>query len=520
MDNDDDQHFEQWDLRNVSSSVGRRQREGDPFACGGTSDLGGSSSASRSGCSDQDRAARLEELGRRSAAIIQSEQAARRGGRGQARQPVAALVHVERHAARPADSSATRLELPEPSPAPAPPTVRNSLVGTPFAGHPAAQRYRRDADGAVRSVRTGRSASVQKWEFYSYDNEWATRGLPFTSNLLPPGVEYICGQPERNTTTAGDGTPKQHFQGFVAFAAPRTAVDVGAILGLTQCSPIPVGNEMVHERIKYTKKEESAVRDAQGRSMWREAGVLPDNLKRRGDKHTEIVECVRNGGTEMDVLNRFPQMGIQYLGNITRMVGIYSRPEDRPDLQVYLIFGKTRVGKSHFVRRILQDGDNSPVFNKPHPASPTAVDFWPLNYNGATRVLFDDWHPKKYNITDMLNYLQEYAMSVQVKGGYTAAKWNRVYITTNVPIDSWYDHLPESYSGNIEALKARIPEANRMVMRRRPPPEMSSTTFQEMKAYQDGFAEEDKKETKKQPIKVDEMDVEQMRALLKRIVGE
>jgi len=493
-DDDYEEQLMQWDLRGASTATGRRSREEQQL------------------CDDSFFAD-----------FISTEQSSRRR-RGAARQPVERGGNVAAAAqgapAASSGGSATRLELLEQSPAPDPPTERNSLVGTPFSGHPAAARYRRQADGTLRSVRTGRSPSVQKWEFYSYDDKWATRGLPFSSDLLPPGVQYICGQPERNTATDSAGLPKQHFQGFVAFAVPKCAVEVGTTLGLTQCSPIPVGNEMVLERIKYTKKEESAVRDEMGQSLWREAGVLPDNLKRRGDKHAELLECIKNGGTEKDVLEINPQMGIQYLGNFTRMVGIYSKPEDRPDIQVYVIFGKTRVGKSHFVRRILRDGDNSTVFNKPHPASPTAVDFWPLNYNGATRVLFDDWHPKKYNITDMLNYLQEYAMSVQVKGGYTAAKWNRVYITTNVPIDKWYDHLPDSYSENIKALKARIPEANRMVMRRRPPPEMTACTFEEMKRYQDGFEAEDEKDKPKPTLEVDAMTEEQMRQLLKRLIGQ
>jgi hypothetical protein len=277
---------------------------------------------------------------------------------------------------------------------------------------------------------------------------------------------------------------------------------------------------MVQARINYTKKAESAVRDENGQSMWKEAGKLEDNLKRRGDKHTEIVECIKNGGTEMDVLEMHPQMGIQFLGNISRMVGLYSKPVDRPDLQVYLIYGKTRVGKSHFVRRILNDGDNTPVFNKPHPASPTSTDFWPLNYNGATRVLFDDWHPKKYNITDMLNYLQEYAMSVQVKGGYVAAKWNRIYITTNVPIETWYDHLPESFAGNVEALKARIPEANRMVMRRRPPPEMTNATFAEMKRYQDQFVDPPVAPSPVAMLDVEALSEAQLKMLVKHILGK
>jgi hypothetical protein len=428
------------------------------------------------------------------------------------------------------DTSSHRREtprrLPEPSPAPHPPTGRNSVdVDTtgPFSGHPSAARYNVSATGDIRSARTGRSPVVCKWDFYTYDAPWTTRGLSITSDLLPPGVEYICGQPERNTTADGNGVPRQHFQGFVCFNHPTTRTGLRATLKLQTFGAIPVGNDMVQNRINYTKKPESAVLDENGQSMWKEAGKVPENQKRTGDKHSEIVECIKNGGCEMDVLEMHPQMGIQYLGNISRMVGLYSKPDDRPDLQVYFIYGATRVGKSHFIRRILSDGDNSPVFNKPHPSSPTSTDFWPHNYNGATRVLFDDWHPRKYNIIDMLNYLQEYAMSVQTKGGYVAAKWNRVYITSNVPIDTWYDHLPDGFKGNIEALKARIPVEHRMVMHRRPPPEMRSCTFEEMKRYQDGLTVQDNTAVvpaTRSPaaLQIDSLSEAQLRDLLKRLL--
>lgn len=376
---------------------------------------------------------------------------------------------------------------PSPSPSPAPTLLDH------FAGNSNTNKWKVGSQGSLRSMRTGRGPVVCKWEVVTYDDKWATDGLPFTSELLPPGVQYLCGQPEYNTTVDEEGRRKQHFQGFVAFTEPQPCKVVQQTLGFSPerfWGAVPVGNDMVYQRIAYTKKDVCAVKGPRGESLWREAGVLSDNLKRSGDKHRDIVQIMKEGGTEMDVLERFPQMGLQFLGNLQKMKGIYCRPRDRPSLQVYLIYGETRVGKSHFVRRILLDGDNSEVFNKPHPASPTSTDFWPLNYNGATRVLFDDFHPKKYNIVDMLNYCQEYAQSIQVKGGYEAACWTSVYITTNVPIEQWYDHLPDSFDGNIRALKARIPECNRMHMKVRPPAHMIACTFAEMKAYQDSVVVE------------------------------
>lgn len=354
----------------------------------------------------------------------------------------------------------------------------------------------------------------QKWEFYTYDEQWATRGLPFTDNTLPPGIVYICGKPERNRTADGDGNQRQHFQGLVAFSVACTRADLQRALGLENVGAVPVGNSMVHDRIEYTKKEETAVLDADGNDMWREAGKLSDNLKRSGDKYSEILECVKNGGTEKDVLEMHPQIGITNLNNISRMAGIYSKPVDRPDLQVYVIEGATNVGKSHFARRILQVGDNSEMYNKPHPASATAVDYWPANYSGATRVLFDDFHSGRYNITDLLNYFQEYSMSVPFKGGYMAARWNVVVITTNESFDSWYDHLPAKYAANIAALRRRIPPENRMTMYVRPPPEMTKCTFAEMKAYQEQHKPQQPQRAPANQLDLNKLSDAEMRELL------
>ena len=343
----------------------------------------------------------------------------------------------------------------------------------------------RVVDGQLRYANSSKSPSVCKWEFVSYDADWSARGLPGRyTNQLPFGIDYICGQPEYNTTQTAEGARRQHFQGFVVAKEAVTRAELAAILEI-QLWAYPVGNDMVHKRIDYTKKEESAVRDDEGRSLWKEAGKVPENQKRAGDRYKDVVDIIKEGGTEIDVLEHNPQLGLSLLSNVSKTINLYQKPVDRPSLQVYVIVGRTRVGKSHFIRRILKDGDNTPVFNKPHPASPNNTDFWPNNYGGSTRVLLDDFHPKKYAITDMLNYLQEYAMSVQTKGGWVAARWNRIYITTNVPVDEWYSHLGPEFAENIAALKARIPLENRMVMKVRPPPNMTSTTWEEMKRYQD-----------------------------------
>jgi RNA helicase len=335
-----------------------------------------------------------------------------------------------------------------------------------------------------------RVVSVCKWETVIYDNEWATSGLPYPDTAsLPGSVKYICGQPEYNTTIdPTTGKRRQHFQGLVIFDRQLRQSEVGAALGIRAYHALPVGNDMVFKRRDYTMKEQSAVLDADGQSMWKEMGTVPDNMKRSGDQYRECIDMLKEGKTVMDVIEAKPQLGVQCFSAFRQIQTALQPHHDRCDLEVYYIYGGTGVGKSHFVRRGLVDGDNTEVYNKPAPASKFAVDWW-LGYKGQTRVLFDDFHPRSYFPTLLLNYFQEYAMTVQDKGTHVSARWNRVYITTNVPIEEWYAELktdPQSV-GNVQALMRRIPERNRMHMVARPPVHMGKCTFAEMKEYQDSL---------------------------------
>jgi hypothetical protein len=268
------------------------------------------------------------------------------------------------------------------------------------------------------------------------------------------------------------------------FAEPVESAVITAALGLADALPYPVGNAMVTKAIEYTKKEETRIVDANGAPMWREVGVVEQNQLRKGDRHRVILDMVKSGATVEDIIEHDPTIGLMHLGNVERLINIKQRPTDRDELQVYYIFGETGVGKSHFVRRGLELNGAS-IYNKPHPKG-NNTDFW-MGYNGEEVVLFDDFHPNRYPLTDMLLYLQQYAMTLPVKGGHCAARYTKVFITTNVPISLWYqkEQCSPLHEGNYKALMRRIPPEHRMEMKVRPPTWLTPCSWERMKQYQD-----------------------------------
>ena len=105
--------------------------------------------------------------------------------------------------------------------------------------------------------------------------------------------------------------------------------------------------------------------------------------------------------------------------------------QEHQDVEVVVLIGEPGVGKTKSV----YDKHRSEEIYK-LTASTQSV--WFDHYDGEKVLLIDDfkgWIPYTY----LLNLLDRYPVSLPVKGGHTYALWDRVYITSNYPIDQWYN---------------------------------------------------------------------------------
>src|SRR4030042_6543991 len=80
---------------------------------------------------------------------------------------------------------------------------------------------------------TNRLIKGTRWIFTAWEEPWITSGIPDEiRETVPPGVPFLCGQPEWNKTLEPDGRRRAHFQGYVEMKTPSTLREVAYALGL------------------------------------------------------------------------------------------------------------------------------------------------------------------------------------------------------------------------------------------------------------------------------------------------
>lgn len=99
-------------------------------------------------------------------------------------------------------------------------------------------------------------------------------------------------------------------------------------------------------------------------------------------------------------------------------------------------------------------GDGWDWFKLEHPGGHMV---WWDGYEGQSLLILDDftgWIP----LTQLLNILDGYPMTLNVKNGRTMANWTTVVITSNLHPRDWYSKDVMAHHDHGRALKRRIDE--------------------------------------------------------------
>jgi len=203
-----------------------------------------------------------------------------------------------------------------------------------------------------------------------------------------------------------------------------------------------VGCDSVHlERRKGNQKQ--AVAYCTKRES-RKDGLEPfiwGELKEQGRRNDleDIVKDLQNKVSIKDIIIDNPStlplinamQKFEYMLNDTKRDWV---PE------VVVLVGDPGTGKTKQVHELESD-----LYTVPEPTSTV----WFDGYKGQEAVLFDDFNGNiRYHL--MLQLLDRYPMTVNVKGGFTNWCPKRIYITSNKEMYDWYPNM------NIGALKRRI----------------------------------------------------------------
>ena len=239
---------------------------------------------------------------------------------------------------------------------------------------------------------------------------------------LPSGCSYIKGQLE-----TGSDTGYLHWQVLVHFEKKATLAKVKSVFG-TECHAELSRSEAAND---YVWKEDTQVTGTQF-----QLGKLP--FKRNSEKDwDQVLDNVKKGKFDevpADVL-------IRCYGNLKKIYVDNLTPEPM-EREVYLFWGSTGTGKS---KRAWEEAS----WNA-YPKDPNTK-FW-CGYQGQENVVIDEFRGL-ISISNMLRWLDRYPVLVEIKGSSQVFRSKRIWITSNLPIESWYPDLDQE---TLAALKRRV----------------------------------------------------------------
>lgn len=239
------------------------------------------------------------------------------------------------------------------------------------------------------------------------------------------GVRYLCYAPEIGES----GTP--HLQGYVAWDNPRSLEkfkkDCG---GRIHYEPYTNGSAQQNRDYCSGMVPKKGMKMNPGFLEW---GELPTQGSR-----TDWAAAIQQLRTDdiVSVIDAQPQLA-PCIRALERYKSLTLKPLKR-NVEVIVLIGKTGTGKSSWAY------DHYPeLYAKPDGQ-------WFDGYSGQKTILLDDYYGSvSYPV--LLKMCDRYPFNAPVKGGYVWAQWDKVIITSNASIESWYSAVPD-----ISAFKRRI----------------------------------------------------------------
>lgn len=248
--------------------------------------------------------------------------------------------------------------------------------------------------------------------------------LPF-DYMEEPDISWFVGQWEWET---GKGL---HVQFAVGLVRAMRVTQVRRLLNCTGnmsglwLEPIKFGKRAA---INYCSKEDTrvAVLPRKGKTEV----AKPEETKHHGPVLEPMYQDIVAGMPIYEVAKKYPRHFGRAHAGIAKMCALFDKPRARIRATVIVLFGVTGSGKSDWALK-----------NYPNAYRKTIPGKWWDGYQGQTSVIFEEFNPtddKELKLPQLLTYLDEYPVQVEVKGCATQLKANTFIITTNLHPNEWY----------------------------------------------------------------------------------
>lgn len=231
---------------------------------------------------------------------------------------------------------------------------------------------------------------------------------------LPPSITYIVIGKEIGES----GTP--HYQGYVEFKRKKRLN--GAKNIISRRGHFEARRGTAQEASDYCKKDGNFI----------ERGELSKSQRGRRTDLLDIKKKIDEGADDKQIADEYFGTWCIHRKALGAYRDLSAPPQFRGDLQVFVLWGESGVGKSRFAW--LMDPELWPN------ADPDLK--WFDGYRGESTVLLDDYRGSSSE-SFFLRVLDIYPLRVPVKGSFVAWNPHRIWITSNKPPPFGHDSVAE-----------------------------------------------------------------------------
>jgi len=263
----------------------------------------------------------------------------------------------------------------------------------------------------------------------------------------PDYVTYVVYQRELAPETA-----REHFQLYMELNMKKSIVQLRDECDGLENSWLKQRRGNQKQAIAYSKKEDTRIEGPWEHGTPKAQGARVD------------LEAVK---TDIDKGFSIKQIADEHFHTCARYMNFFRQykrmrdPQRDWPMEIYIIIGPSGSGKTRFAMDSFRG-----AYWKPHGK-------WWDNYDGQDCVVIDEMYGNRFSFTELLNLMDRYPHSVEIKGGTVEFTSRVLVFTSNQEPEDWYDpqrtHQHMRWEDN--PLKRRIDQFATVIhMGDRPPP--------------------------------------------------
>ena len=183
-----------------------------------------------------------------------------------------------------------------------------------------------------------------------------------------------------------------------------------------------------------------------------EFGEIPDERQEKNPEMFDIIKDIELGKSTAEIIKENPNFLFRSndINILRETISSEEYMNRHRELEVNYYYGVSGIGKT---KKIYDTNKFSEIYRVTNYGSSSGVRF--DGYHGQSVLVFEEF-ASQIPITDMLNYLDRYPLSLPARYSDRVARYTTVYITSNLPLTSQYVYAQEHTPGVWLAFLRRI----------------------------------------------------------------